>query len=233
MDMTPLEPLYDKNFECLFCKKPFFSKRLRSKFIKVTRLDTDFSPIYQSEGLNPLLYHIQVCPVCGFSFSDDFSAYFPPGTRETIEDKVCSRWVPHNFSEKRSIQQAIETYKLAIYCGTLKKEKHIILAGMYMRIAWLYRSLKNDEQEQRFMKLAVKEYEDSYFNDDYRGTTISEVKLFYLIGELSRRMNDRQKAVQYFSRVIEKQKLSNEPNIIEMAKDRWHEIRESKKGTDN
>lgn len=226
MLMSEMEPIYDKKCECLFCEKPFLSKKVRSRFIKISHFDTDFFPIYQSEEANPLYYHIHVCPSCGFSFSDDFSKSFPPGSKESINNEVTKRWVPHNFSGKRNSEQAIQTYKLAIYCGTLKKEKHIILAGLYMRVSWLYRIGKNAEQESRFMRLALKEYEDSLYNGDYARTQVTEIKLLYLCGELSRRLNDRQKAVQYFSQVIEKQNQSVEPNIVQMARDRWHEIRE-------
>jgi uncharacterized protein len=78
---------------------------------------------------------------------------------EIIMEKVSSHWVPHHFSNERSIKVAINTYKLASYCGALKKENHIILAGICLRIAWLYRINKNKEQEERFLRFALKEYE--------------------------------------------------------------------------
>jgi uncharacterized protein len=212
----------------LICKKTFTTKSLRSRFIKVKMTDTDFNPTYISDTDNPILYHIKVCPNCGFSFNEDSTKYFPPGTKELIAEKVGSHWIPRDYGGVRTIQQAIQTYKLAIYCALLKTDKHITLAGMYLRVAWLYRSLENKEQEQRFMKLAINEYMESFVADDYKGTKVSEVKLLYLIGELSRRTGDISKAVKYFSKVIEKQKQSLEPRIINMAKDRWHEIREEK-----
>ncbi|MDQ0881707.1 uncharacterized protein (DUF2225 family) [Peribacillus sp. V2I11] len=64
-------------------------------------------------------------------------------------EKVSSQWIPHHFSKERSIKDAINTYKLASYCGALKKEKHIILAGIRLRIAWLYRINQTKEQEER------------------------------------------------------------------------------------
>lgn len=226
--MTELEPLYDKKYECIFCKKTFSSKKVRSSFAKVSKYDTDFFPFYETEEGNPILYHIHVCPACGFSFSDDFSKYFPPGTKEIITEQVANRWVSHDYSSKRTIQQSIQTYKLGIYCGTLKKEKHIILAGMYMRTAWLYRKIGNKDQEQRFMKLAAGEYEESYFASDNQGTQTSTVRILYLIGELSWRTNNIETAVQYFSKVIESQKQTTESQIVEMAKERWYEIRGQK-----
>lgn len=227
--MNTIEPTFDKKFDCPICKKPFLSKKVRSRFVKITKFDTDFLPIYESNEANPIYYHVQVCPSCGYSFSEEFSKFFPPGSLETIQKEVTQKWVPHDFGGIRTNKDAIQTYKLAVFCGLLKKEKHIVLAGLYLRIAWLCRENKDELQEQRFLKLSLKEYEDSYVADDFRGTQVSEMKLLYLIGELSRRLNDLTKAVQYFSKVIEKQKQSVEPRIIEMAKERWHEIKENRK----
>ncbi|MFO1445319.1 DUF2225 domain-containing protein [Bacillus sp. Bva_UNVM-123] len=227
--MTQIEPTFDRKYECNICKQPFTTKKLRSKFIKVTSYDTDYCPTYSSEEANPILYHVNVCPHCGYSSSNDFSPYFPPGSIEDIHSKVCEQWVPHEFGQKRSIADAIKTLKLAAYCGSLKKEKHIAIAGIYVRLAWLYRGLENEEQEQRFMKLATKSYLDSYMADDFRGTQVSEVKILYLIGEFSRRTEQTEQAVKFFSKVIEKQSRSTESGIIDMARERWYEIREAQK----
>ncbi|PLR79402.1 DUF2225 domain-containing protein [Bacillus sp. V3-13] len=227
--MTELTPLYDKSCQCMMCKKSFTTKKIRSRFVKVKEYESDFKPVYESVENNPLLYYINVCPHCGFSFSDDFSPFFPPGAKKTITEKVSNKWVPHEFGHQRSIGTSINAYKLGSYCATLKKEKHIIVAGIYMRLAWLYRALNNGTQEQRFMKLAVHEYKESFTADDFQGTQVSETRLLYLIGELSRRIGDEDQAVKYFSKVIEKQSGTTEPTIIEMARERWHEIRDARK----
>ncbi|MFE8702356.1 DUF2225 domain-containing protein [Cytobacillus sp. FJAT-54145] len=227
--MTELTPLFDKKYECLICKKSFTSKKIRSRFIKVIDYDSDFCPNYSSDENNPMLYHVNVCPHCGYSFSDDFNPYFPPSSIEAIKNKVCEQWVPHNFSETRTREDAIKTYKIAVYCGTLKKEKHISIAGLYMRLAWIYRSLKNDQQEIRFLKLAAHEYMESYMADDYRGTQVSDVRILYLIGEVSRRIGNTEQAVKYLSKVIEKQRSTVETKIVEMARESWYEIREAQK----
>ncbi|HYK74551.1 MAG TPA: DUF2225 domain-containing protein [Pseudoneobacillus sp.] len=227
--MTLLTPLYDKTYECMACKKKFTTKKVRSRFVKILNYDTDFYPSYHSEESNPIYYHINVCPNCGFSCSDDTSRYFPPNSLELIKEKISKQWSANSYEGIRTTEDAINSYKLAIYSATLKQEKHIVLAGMYLRVAWLYRYLENIEQEQRFMRLALHEYIQSYSVDDFKGTQMSEVKILYLIAELSVRTNDYMQAVKYLSKVIEMQKRSLEPRLIEMAKERWYEIRDVQK----
>jgi uncharacterized protein len=229
MKMAQLIPLYDKKFSCSLCERSFTSKKVRSRFVKVIRYDTDFAPVYAEESENPNLYYVNVCPHCGYSFTEEFSAYFPPGTKNAVTEKISSQWVPRDFSAERTIQEAANTYKLGAYASSLKKEKHIITAGLYLRLAWLYRLKEDSQQENRFLKLALAEYIESFSTGDYKGTQMSEIKLMYLLGDLSRRTGNSPDAVRFFSRVIEKQKQSVEPQVIQMAKDRWAEMREEQK----
>jgi uncharacterized protein len=225
--MTAIEPLYDKKYRCPICSHTFTSKKIRSRFIKIESIDIDFCPTYSDPEHNPILYQITVCPECGFSFSDDFSDYYPPGTRESIKENVWSKWKPHSFSNKRSIEETINTFKLAIYCASLKNEKHIILAGLYMKLSWLYRALNNVSQEKRFMKMAFKEYFESYSTQDYLGTQVSEIRVLYLLGVLAIKADNNKEASKYLSKVIEQQRKTTEHKIVEMAKERWSEIRYS------
>ncbi|CAH0138946.1 hypothetical protein SRABI84_00410 [Peribacillus simplex] len=141
-------------------------------------------------------------------------------------EKVSSQSIPHHFSKERSIKDAINTYMLASYCGALKKEKHIILAGICLRIAWLYRINQTKEQEERFLKLALKEYEASYSTGDFSGTQVSETKILYLAGDISRRIGNEKAAIKYFSLVFERQKNAREASIIQMARDRFQELKQ-------
>lgn len=229
--MEDVQPLFDRDMECILCQQSATTKKIRSRFIKVKEYDTDFCPIYADGSVNALYYNVYVCPHCGFAFSKDFSKYFGPGIKEEIINKLCSRWVPHTFSGERTIDEAIQTYKLASLSATLKKEKHITIAGIYMRVAWLYRLKQNKEQEIRFMKLARHEYEESYALGDYSGTQVSDIRILYLSGELSRRIGEIPAAIKYFSTVLEKQKSAVETSIIQMARDRWAEIKETMAAT--
>ena len=113
-------------------------------------------------------------------------------------------------------------------CATLKKEKFIITAGLLLRLAWIYRSLHNDIQEKRFMKMARDHYMESYSTEDYRSTQMSDARVMYMIAELSRRLEDYQTATRFFSRVIESQRTGGEATLIDMAKEQWNLMRETR-----
>ena len=88
--------------------------------------------------------------------------------------------------------------------ATFKKEKPISIAGLTLRIAWLYRDEQDSNEELRFMTMARDFYISSYSNGDYSGTQMSETRVLYMIAELSRRIGDEDEAVRGFSRVIER-----------------------------
>jgi uncharacterized protein len=225
--MTTIEPLYDKKCICPLCSSNFTTKKLRSRFIKAKGFDSDFFPYYEDH--NPLLYYVNVCPTCGFAFADQEDVRLKEAEKAILTEKISSHWRPHTFGESRTIRDSIKTYKLAAYAGILRSEKHILIAGLYIRIAWLYRMLDEIQQENRFMQLALSEYELSYSTGDFRGTQVSEIKTLYLAGELSRRTTKTEEAVKYFSKVIEQQSRTIETNIITLAKDGWHKIRDLQK----
>ena len=223
-----VSPFYEKKIECLYCKSSFPTLKVRSKNLRVAKSDTDFQPLYEENQINALYYNVFVCEHCGFSFTEDFSKYFAPGVAEEIKTQISSRWVPHDFKGERTVFEAIQAYKLAFMCATIKKEKFVITAGLLLRLAWMYRSLHNDNQEKRFMKMARDHYMESYSTEDYRSTQMSDTRVMYMIAELSRRLEDYQIATRFFSKVIESQRSGGEAKLVDMAKEQWNLVREAR-----
>ncbi|WP_017728733.1 DUF2225 domain-containing protein [Halalkalibacterium ligniniphilum] len=219
-----IEPLYDKEKTCLLCQNSFNTKRLRSRFIRTKHVQSDFCTEYKDPTLNPMFYEVDVCPNCGFAFTEAFSSTFPPETMETIKTKL-KNWKFQDFGQERTVEQVIRVYKLAILTANLKKEKHVIIAGLCLRLAWLYRFWNDEEQEQRFLTGALEKYNASFRSGDFKDMNMSELKLLYLLGELSRRVGRVEDAIQYFSRVVQHKNRHTEPKIVEMAREQWYEIR--------
>lgn len=226
--MISLESFYEKKLTCIYCTKPFITLRVRSRFAIPYQIDSDFCPHFRAGNYNPHFYFVHVCPECGFAFSEEFSDHFPKDTKEIIRVQITEHWTKRNFGQVRDIQQALEAYKLAILAGSLKKEKNAVLAGLCLRLAWLYRSENNAEQEKRFMGIALNAYEESFVLSDFEGTSMSELKVLFMIGELSRRLGQYQKAIVYFSKVIEHKNAEDEPKMVNMARKQWKVVREEK-----
>jgi len=227
--MIASESFYEKKLTCIYCTKPFNSLRVRSRFAIPYQIDSDFCPHYRVGNYNPHFYYVNVCPECGFAFSEEFSDQFPKGTKEIIRVQITGHWTKRDFGQVRDIHQAIEAYKLAILAGSLKKEKNAVLAGLCLRLAWLYRTENNSEQEKRFMSMALKAYEESYVHSDFAGTSMTELKVLFMIGELSRRLGQYPKAVSYFSKIIQHKNADDELKMVNMAREQWRVTMEEKR----
>lgn len=226
--MSNVPPLYTKELKCPLCQKSFHTTKVRKSTIKVAGLDTDLKPLYQDGQINPSFYNVSVCRHCGYSFTEDFTPYFAPGTAGVLRASIADHWVEQDYSGERTASKAIKSFKLALYSGVLKKEKHLTLAGLALRIAWIYRDLGRKKEEKRFISIAAREYEEAFSKEDV-SVKMSEIKVLYLLGELNRKLEKFDQAVSYFSKVIERQRNSNEKQIIEMARDRWDELRKHRK----
>src|SRR6478672_11594949 len=115
-----ISPTYIKKTNCLHCNEKFTTTKIRSRFVRVAKYESDLKPIYTDPTINPLLYNVAVCPSCGFSYTDEFSNYFPPGAKEEIAQKITSLWSERSLGEERTTEEAIETYKLALLSASVK-----------------------------------------------------------------------------------------------------------------
>lgn len=222
-----LKPLYDKKVDCPICSFAYFTKKIRSRFIKVDKIESDFFTHYKDKELNPIFYEVSVCSNCGYASSDTFSTYFPNNAISLIKTQITANWKGRDFSGVRTIDQAIEVIKLGILSGSLKQEKSIVMAGLCLRLSWLYRLLEDPVQEIRFMRLSLEQYKTSYLQSEYVGTQLTEMRLIYLIGELSRRLGDWDEAVKNFSKVVNHKNRVLETKLVEMAREQWYLVRET------
>src|SRR5690348_12652475 len=109
------EHLYKKSINCPVCKHDYKTTKLRTRYIHIEKHDSDFCSYYIDEKFNPLLYYVNVCPSCGYSHSDTFSRTFKPYTLENIQQKISMKWGNHDYCSERTLKDAVDTYKLAIY----------------------------------------------------------------------------------------------------------------------
>lgn len=217
---TDLQPFYEKEMTCLYCGESFTTIKIRSRFSASYKTDADFCPHYKENQYNSLYYHVSVCPACGFAFTGEFSKDFTPNAKNAIHYNIAEKWQSRSFGTTRDLKTALETYKLAIYSASLKEERHFVLGGLCMRLAWIYRQENQADDEQRFLKLAIKEYDASYLYSDFVDSW-SAIKILYMLGELNRQVGEFKQAISFFSKIVNDPDRNQDRLILNRTREQW------------
>ena len=218
-----LEELYEKKVICKVCNEEFVTSKVRISKLRLVKKDSDFLAHY--EGENPVKYGVFVCPHCGYAAMESKFNNISFRGKETILKEIASRWNKREFSGKRSNEEAIEAYKLALYCGELLNYKKLDMANICLRIGWLYR-IVGSQEEKKFLNLALGLYKEAYLNESLNGSSMDEITLGYLIGELSRRLDNKEEALKWFNTVLSNPKTKNNAALEGMVREQWMNIRE-------
>lgn len=213
--------IYSRKIICPICRENFTSMKVMESKLRVEESHTDLFIKYKGD-IHPLKYNSIVCPKCGYAALESKFNKILPRHHDIIKEKVSSKWVFKDYTGKRNINESIICFKLALYCAELTKSKKIELAGICLKIAWLYR-MQEDEKENKFMKLSVELYEASYSSED---SEMDEITLTYLMGEIYRRLGEIDKATSWLGKVISNPYIKSNPKIEKLAREQWQEIKE-------
>lgn len=213
------EVLFDKKVTCLCCQNEFATKKVRNSKIMVRKKDSDFCTYYERE--NPYFYDVMLCPQCSFAFTEGFSP-IKPEQLSVLKKEYLDKIGRIDLCNERNLQDALRLYKLALLCASLKDESFTTIAGLCMRIAWLYRYQDNSHEEEKYLAKALKYYQASYespANDSIMG----EEKILYMIGELNGRLGNYLDTRKWFNLLLSKKNL--EPALKNLARDQWAEYK--------
>lgn len=222
--MTEANELFDKNVECPVCSKEFTTKKVRTSRLRILKRDEDFLNYYNTE--NPIKYSIFVCPNCGYAAFENKFDDIRKDQVGVIIDNISSRWNKRDFGGIRSLDEGIESYKLALFVGTLLKAKKLEQGNICLNLGWLYRLEEKKNEEARFLKLARDQFIEAYNTESLAGSNMDDSKLSYLIGELSRRINDREEALSWFNTCLSLASTRMNPALNDMAREQWRLAKE-------
>ena len=216
-----MDPLYQITLNCVCCETPFTTSRVRSSFKRAIKSDSDFCGYYK-EGVNPDFYVVRVCPTCGFASTENGQGSLTEAQKKAYFEQVGSRWQTQDYGTERTLEQALACYKLALLSARIVGEKELVLAGILQHIAWLYRYMDKQEEEQKFLRFALDSYVRVF---ELEGADVSNARLMYLIGELNRRIGNNNDAVRWFSRVINDKDIMDSA-MIAASRQQWQLLRE-------
>jgi uncharacterized protein (DUF2225 family) len=218
-------PFYTKQHICPACDAQFPSLSVKSKYVRLTRTDSDFCPHYAT--VNPMFYEVLVCPHCGYAFTEEMP-------RLTDREKaILAAQLPEirsslSFSGERDFDLAVESFRLAIRYLEAIGAKKLLLGKFYLKTAWLYRIAGKEEEERRNLQKALAYLEQSYQTEQSADPAL-ELNLIYLLGDLNLRLGNEGAAARWFSQILEHPKRTANPGILNRTRDRWYEIRQRRK----
>lgn len=216
--------IYETEKECPLCTNSFKVTRTRVG-MKLISMDTDFRMQY--EGVNPYLYVVWLCPHCGYAAPDTCFAPLMESEKATLLKNLQGKEVGINLQGERTVDQALASYKLAIYFGELRKIPQSQIAGLFLKMAWLYRDKEDAELEQACLKKAVEHYMEAYSTERFPIGKMTQNTLGYLVANLLDRIGEYEQAATWLGKVVN-QKSSGEAKVREMARDLWQSLKEKR-----
>lgn len=169
--------LYSKSITCLYCDKKFKSKMVKTSSLRPGKIDEDGYTHYK-EDANPYLYQIFACPHCGYVFTGSFSLM--NRDKPLVKKAFLEQIVPiKDYCGERTVEEAIEVWKLGLVSAQVSNQQTEQMAGISLRIAWLYRFAEDHKKEMVFLRKALNGYKKAYQNDDLINTELGVVKIIF------------------------------------------------------
>lgn len=214
---------------CPICKNSTRVVKLKAK-LPVVSVDEDFCAHYK-KGFNPYYYHIWVCEHCGFAGDEkNFLSSMPKKHQEKIRQVLEEKRVKFVFMEERKMPDAVASYRLARLFAELRDMSLYQQAGIYLRIAWLYRFAEEKDMEMEYLGKAVDMYERSRLSELYPQGNMTEYDLLYLIAAIHYRMNNFEESKKYISKLMAYTELRRlAPKAYDSSKKLLQSIREQEK----
>jgi uncharacterized protein (DUF2225 family) len=220
------DSLYSKKVTCPICSKQFSSMKAKVNSCKVEKKDEDFCTHFVD--LNPLYYEIFICPFCAYAASENSFGEIKEAEILLLKEAFSGRTVGRSFCTQRDLQEAIVTFKLAIHTAELRNAKFSVLAGLCLKLAWLYR-FAGDKQEEVFLNYSLKNYLEAFNTEELPIGNLNEISMLYLLGELSRRLGKLNDAIVWFGKAVASPERGENPKIEKLAREQWIVAKEQHK----
>lgn len=180
------------SLHCPCCGETFESRSLLSTN-NFGPQSTDFHQ--RAAGFQPLPLYIHTCTTCGFTgFSEDFEGALPTETIQLINKHLRPLIQGETPTSARR-------YEYAAWISKWQQREALRVADLYLRAAWCSEDEGRKEEELRYRRLSVEVFQEALAKNLIPDDSVPTIT--YLVGELYRRLGDKQTADEWFDRLPE------------------------------
>ncbi len=235
------EILYLRSAECPCCGNSFKITSIRTGRIRFKDSDLDLRPRYNN--FDPIPYDVNVCPNCGYAALNKYFMKASSAKIELVQAKVSKNYRGKEYPMVLTYEDAVERYKLALYCSTIGLDSLGMKAYLCLKISWLYRGwyeeLEKVQDKDSSVELKMKQLQmqelvftekahqgliKAYEKETFPIMGIDSMSYEFLLAELSRRLGDINSAKRWIGRVLAHK------NISKRMGNKIYEIKELMKG---
>jgi uncharacterized protein (DUF2225 family) len=225
---------YPKRVDCPACGATFSALTIHARKDQPTERESDFHNVYATAH-NPYDYELWVCP-------NDLYAGLPSDFRELRDhertlvaravEEVVAQWdneVPE-FNGPRSLDLRQRSLELALANYQARQAPHLRLAAVQHRLAWCARERGDIETEKMWLSQALESYTTAFQEAALDGAK-EELRVQYLCGELSLRLDDVPGAVNWFSQALRDPVVKDHPTWDKLIREQWAVARQGRPAT--
>lgn len=195
--------LYDCEVTCPVCGNDFKAKAVKTSAARILKRDSDSFITF--DVINPYFYDVWICDRCGYAaMKRDFNK-IRDSEIDLIKEKIRPKWKSRSYPDVYDVNIAIERFKLSLlnyYVIDAKASKKAINC---LKLAWMYRLLKDSENETVFLRQALEGFNYAYLNESFPIYNMDKFTSMYIIGELNRRLGNNDESLKWFSQIITSQ----------------------------
>ncbi len=200
VDDNPMDYLYAKNIYCPVCGKTFMNYITRKSRLRLFSTDLDLKPTHLY--INANCYDVYLCTHCGYAALQTYFNRVTDKQIEILNQKIRPSYKSKKYIVPLSLGDAAQRYKMALLCALTIGAKAGVKAILCLKTAWIYRDMRDKENERLFLKNARDGLIKAFETESFPIGAMDEMTVMYMIGELSRRVGDFTTASRWISEVV-------------------------------
>jgi hypothetical protein len=204
---NPMSYLTPKMFSCPVCGLDFNDYLVRKTKLRLIRVESDLRTVFHT--IDPNRYDVILCIHCGYASLHSGFAQISDKQANIVMEKVMPNFKSKMYQVPLSAEDAVERYKLALFCSVAKGSKSGEKAIICLKTAWLFRSMEDAKNEQLFLSNALQLLKDAFATESFPIGSMDEDTVQIEVADLARRVNNFPEAMKWISAIMVKRNISS------------------------